>query len=471
MRIEIRSGPAAGTAIEVDRPLVLGRDGGCDVVLDDDKASRRHATVTPRADGTVEVEDLGSTNGTYVDGQRIGARTTLRAGSTLTIGDTALAATDGAPSEGARTTLEAPPAPAASPATPSRIERIALGRSIERSQRIAATVGLAAVAAVVVVVLFLTGVIGGDERPTVPQVIAQATHSTVQIRRFLAETSENAGSGWVYDAERGLIVTNAHVVNEAARFAVRLGEEDGERAAEVVAVAPCEDLAVLRVEDTSGLETMPLGSQADLVQGEDVIALGYPATALSENDRLVATEGIVSVVQARSDLGPNVAPLPNVVQIDASINFGNSGGPLVDMAGGLVGVNTSVNPALEIEGQNYAIGVDRVREIVPGLADGRSIAWTGIGFTYPTQESDYTDRGLPAVPGLIVERAVPGTTGEAAGFGQGPVLVAAINGQTLTPDIRSYCNLTRDLESGDVATFTIFVPGEADPRDVPVEFE
>jgi S1-C subfamily serine protease len=305
----------------------------------------------------------------------------------------------------------------------------------------------------------------------VPEVIEQATPSTVQIRRFPAGESENAGSGWVWDAEQGLIVTNAHVVNESARFAVRLGEEARERAAEVVAVAPCEDLAVLRVEDTTGLRTMPLGSQADLVQGEDVVALGYPATALSENDRLVANEGIVSVVQAKSDLGPYVAPLPNVVQIDASINFGNSGGPLVDLAGELVGVNTAVNAALDVEGQNYAIGVDRVKEVVPGLAQGRSVAWTGMGFTYPTQESDYTDRELPAVPGLIVERAVPGTTAEAAGFGQGPVLVTAINGQTLTPDIRSYCNLTRDLESGDVATFTVYVPGEAEPQDVQVEFE
>jgi S1-C subfamily serine protease len=94
-----------------------------------------------------------------------------------------------------------------------------------------------------------------------------------------------------------------------------------------------------------------------------------------------------------------------------------------------------------------------------------------MGFTYPAQESDYTDRGLPVVPGLIVEHVVPGTTGEAAGFGQGPVLVTAINGQTLTPGIQSYCNLTRDLESGDVATFTIYVPGESDPRDVSVEFQ
>jgi S1-C subfamily serine protease len=475
MRLEIRSGPSAGTVVELDRALVLGRDDDCDVALDDEKASRRHTALTPLADGTVQVEDLGSTNGTYVDGQRITGPTTLRAGSTLTIGDTALAISTEVQRAGSQTTLDSPAlspvAPTAPPASPSKLERVALGRSIRRSQRIAAIVGVAALAAVIVVVLFLTGVIGGDDQPTVAEVIEQATPSTVQIRRFVTEESENAGSGWVYDAEQGLIVTNAHVVNEASRFAVRLGEEDGERDAEVVGVAPCEDLAVLRVEDTSGLRTMPLGSQADVVQGEDVVALGYPSTVLSENDRLVATEGIVSVVEAKGDVGPNVAPLPNVVQVDAAINFGNSGGPLVDLRGVLVGVNTVTNASLEIEGQNYAIGVDRVKEIVPRLAEGSSIAWTGMGFTYPAQESDYTDRGLPVVPGLIVERVVPGTTGEAAGFGQGPVLVTAINGQTLTPGIQSYCNLTRDLESGDVATFTIYVPGESDPRDVSVEFQ
>jgi S1-C subfamily serine protease len=474
MRIEIRSGSAAGAVVELDHSVVLGRGEECDIVLDDEKASRRHARVTVAGTGTVEVEDLGSTNGTYVDGARIGARTPLRAGSTLTIGNTVLVISGDTRSASATklATPTAVPRPAAPPASPSKLERLALGRSIRRSQRIVAIVGVAAVAAVVVVVLFLTGAIGGDdEQPTVAGVIEQATPSTVQVRRFVDAESENAGSGWVYDADQALIVTNAHVVNEGSLFAVRLGEEDRERAAEVVGVAPCEDLAVLRAGDASGLETMPLGSQADVVQGEDVVALGYPSTVLSENDRLVATEGIVSVVEAKSDLGPSVAPLPNVVQVDAAINFGNSGGPLVDLDGVLVGVNTVTNSALEVEGQNYAIGVDRVEEIVPRLADGRSLAWTGMGFTYPAADSDYTDRELPVVPGLIVERVVPGTTAEAAGFGQGPVLVTAIDGQALTPDIRSYCDLTGDLESGDVATFTIYLPGESEPRDVPVEFE
>ena len=86
MRIEIASGPAAGRALEVDRALVLGRDDDCDVVLDDDKASRRHAILTPGSDGTIEVEDLGSTNGTYVDGRRVQGRVALRPGGTLTIG-------------------------------------------------------------------------------------------------------------------------------------------------------------------------------------------------------------------------------------------------------------------------------------------------------------------------------------------------------------------------------------------------
>jgi pSer/pThr/pTyr-binding forkhead associated (FHA) protein len=91
MRIEIRSGSAAGTIVELDHTVVLGRGDECDLVLDDEKASRRHARVTVAGSGTVEVEDLGSTNGTYVDGARIGARTPLQAGSTLTIGNTILA--------------------------------------------------------------------------------------------------------------------------------------------------------------------------------------------------------------------------------------------------------------------------------------------------------------------------------------------------------------------------------------------
>ena len=189
------------------------------------------------------------------------------------------------------------------------------------------------------------------------------------------------GTGWVLDAEEGLIVTNAHVVDAGETFQV--GTEESLSDAEVVGVAPCDDLAVLRVSETEGLESLKLGSQDSISQGDQVVAIGYPTNA-SPNDELQATEGIVSVVEQTFDVpnDPFVQLYPNVIQTDAPINPGNSGGPLIDSNGNLVGVNTLIFRGRrgEIEGQGYAIGVDRVAEVVEGLRDGDSQAWLGFAF-------------------------------------------------------------------------------------------
>jgi S1-C subfamily serine protease len=362
---------------------------------------------------------------------------------------------------------EAPPAP---PATASKIERIMLRRSVRRAQIVAAVAGAGVVVAIVVVILFVTGVFGGgEEAPSVPEIIAAAKPSTAQIRGVEEGQSFGLGSGWVLDAEEGLVVTNAHVVNEATEFVIRLGDETRERPAELVGVAPCEDLAVLRVKDTAGLVTMPLGSQSELRQGDSVIALGYP-TSLAADDELIATEGVVSVVRTRATLGDGQR-YANALQTDAVINPGNSGGPLVDLDEELVGVNTFKTVAQGIEGQFYAIGVDRVKLVAAKLRRGRSIGWNGMGFFYPQQSSDLTDVGLPDIVGLVVARAAPGTAAAEAGFGQDPVLIVAINGSAIDNTIGSWCGAVGDYEQGESATFTVYVPGAAEPQDVTVEFE
>ena len=319
--------------------------------------------------------------------------------------------------------------------------------------------------------LFVTGVIGGDEEPpTVAEVVEEVRPSLVQIRRVTESGSEAIGSGWVYDAENGLIVTSAAIVNAETKLVGRLAEEKRDRPLTLVGVAPCEELAVLRAGARDGMESLPLGSQADLQRGEDVVSLGYPATQLSEAARLTATQGVVSVVKSPT----TPADLPrfeNVVLTDATINPGSVGGPLVDLDGRLAGVNTFFNRGGGIEGQNYAVGVDHVKDVVPRLAVGHSAGWTGMGFFYPADEEDLTELDLPSVAGIVVVSAVPGTPAADAGFGQAPVLLVAIDGQTLTNTLRSYCNLVGDYAQGETARFTVYAQGDEQPQDVDVTFE
>jgi S1-C subfamily serine protease len=181
-------------------------------------------------------------------------------------------------------------------------------------------------------------------------------------------------------------------------------------------------------------------------------------------DILIATEGIVSSVRSEFDIpAVDVPHFTNVVQTDAAINPGNSGGPLVDLQARLVGVNTAIQRRAGgqiIEGQGFAIGVDRVKEIVPTLRGGRSIGWTGSSLLYPGIDVNPGELGLPAGPGLIIDQVVPGTPAQEAGFGRTPALLTEIDGQPLgRGGIPAYCRLAGDRASGDTARFGVILPG------------
>ena len=194
------------------------------------------------------------------------------------------------------------------------------------------------------------------------------------------------GSGWVLDARRGLVVTAAHVVNEGVRYRLAVGGQA--RPARLLGSAPCEDIALLRVDGATGLRDAPLGKGADLEQGETVVALGYPASAAA-TDEVTSTRGVVSSESTTfRDPSPDVPGYREAVQTDTALNPGYSGGPLVDLDGRLVGVNaaarTTGSDGRPLEGQNYAIGIDRARRVLAELRRGRSIGWIGATFGYPT---------------------------------------------------------------------------------------
>jgi S1-C subfamily serine protease len=282
-----------------------------------------------------------------------------------------------------------------------------------------------------------------------------------------SERGDEGGSGFVLDAEDGLVVTNFHVVNDGMAFAI--GVEGDERSAQLLSAAPCDDLAVLRVSDASGLRTAKLGSQDELKQGESVVAVGYPANASLE-DNLSSTAGVVSVVESSFRFPtPDAPPFPNVIQTDAALNPGNSGGPLVDDHKSVVGVNTATVTGAggaPIQGQGYAIGIDRVKEVVGDLRDGRSQGWAGFGLLAP-KRSELRKAGLP--PGVLAASVVPGSPAQKAGM-QAGMLIVAINGAKLDANIASYCDAVRSVDSGQTAVVSVLVPPRGRPRELRVRF-
>jgi S1-C subfamily serine protease len=438
LTIEVPSQPPL--AVEVEGEVTtIGRDTSCDIVIADEEMSPRHAELRALPDGRLEIEDLDSRGGTWVGGVRLGGPATLEGGESLRIGRTNLTAS-----------LERPPPIDERPLS----RREAMQRLVTQSRRATVLSAAALAVAAIAVILAVAGVFSGtqednDLSPT--EIVELARPSTAVVVALGGGSRSGNGTGWVLDAEEGLIVTNAHVVDAGETFQV--GTQDDLSDAEVVGVAPCDDLAVLQVAETDGLEALTLGSQAEIAQGDPVVAVGYPTNA-SPDDELQVTEGIVSVVEQTFDVpqDPFVQLYPNVIQTDAPINPGNSGGPLLDSRGRLVGVNTLIFRGRrgEIEGQGYAIGVDRVEEVVSDLRDGDSLAWTGFAFR-PLPEATASRQGL--VPGLLVTAVVPGTPAEEAGLTAGGSIVVGVDGQPVA-SFREYCEAVEN-QNGEEVKFNI----------------
>jgi putative serine protease PepD len=326
----------------------------------------------------------------------------------------------------------------------SALHRLRIERKL-RNLSIAAGAALTAVA--LVVVLLVAGVLGGGGRPSLSAVVSALGPATVFVKANSGET----GSGWALSAADGLIVTNGHVVNGGQTFQVGIG--GALRQATVVADAPCEDLAVLRVSPATGLKTMPLGSQAQVKAGDEVVALGYPRSA-SGTPKLTATAGVVSVAKTQyQEVTPDIPLYPNVIQTDTPLNPGNSGGPLVSVDEKLIGVNSAVRSqdaqGRAIQNQNYAIGVDRVKEVVGRLRTGRSLGWFGFNLTYPSTAELGT---LP--PGVETAAAVAGTPAAKAVQGK-RLLMIGIDGKRIANTLASYCGAAAGLRSGQVVTLTV----------------
>jgi S1-C subfamily serine protease len=472
MWLTLRTGDDRGRSVLVEgEHFVAGRDDDCDLVLRDARVSRRHAALKTLADGRAMLQDLGSSNGTFVNGARV-ETALLRGQEQLQFGDTVLVSSLEEPSQRHGSTILGSAVPGGGPRreSASAVHRMLVERSLRRSTILAA----AAVAiATGFGALFATNVLspGGDSAATaVERVVRLAAPATVLVESRRQGVRAGTGTGWVLDAGEGLIVTNAHVVNAGSSF--RIGIGGTLRPARLVGVAPCEDLAVLRASNRTGLRSLPLADQSSLRLGETVVAVGYPANASAEAS-LTPTTGVVSVVRtAYREPALDIPRFSNVVQTDAAINPGNSGGPLLDLNGRLIGVTaagrTTAPDGRTIQGQNYAIGVDRVKEIVRVLRSGRSIGWSGVSFEYPSPNQLRAD---DLRPGLVAAAAVPGTGADRAGLGRGRATIVAVDGIGLDNSLASYCDAIDGVRSGDRVSFSVVEPGASAPRDIEVRME
>jgi S1-C subfamily serine protease len=239
--------------------------------------------------------------------------------------------------------------------------------------------------------------------PSVVQVVGRQSGRNV----FDDESSGvQSGTGFVWDGA-GNIVTNNHVVSGTTDVIVRLAT--GETvAADIVGTAPNYDLAVIRLRNPQAMPgPVAVGSSADLKIGQFAFAIGNPF-GLDQS----LTFGVISALHRRLPTSSG-HQISNVIQTDAAVNPGNSGGPLLDSSGRVVGVNTAIiSPSGSNAGIGFAIPVDIVNRVVPQLIRDGHVPTPGIGIV-AVNEQDATRLGVEGIPIL---RTLPNSPAARAGL-------------------------------------------------------
>jgi putative serine protease PepD len=305
---------------------------------------------------------------------------------------------------------------------------------------------------------------------TAPAAASAGVKSVAQIYRDSAPgvvrvtQAQGQGSGFVIDSE-GHILTNAHVVDGSGPVFVSFSNNDKVQAT-VVGKDDSTDTALLKVTESSdALRPLALGSSTSVEVGDPVVAIGNPFGL----DRTV-TSGIVSAV-ARQIQAPNGFPINNAIQTDAAINHGNSGGPLLNMQGQVIGINSQIaDSGVDANvGVGFAIPIDMVKQIASDLEKNGHVthAWLGISLS-PIDATLADQVKLAATKGAMVQSVEPGSPAAKAGlrpatdqtvldgetYAIGGDIITAIDGKQIT-SITDLQSAIQQHRSGDVVKLTV----------------
>lgn len=267
-----------------------------------------------------------------------------------------------------------------------------------------------------------------------------------------------SGSGFIV-SETGYVLTNAHVISGATKLEVLFSDGSTVSATLVGKDVPT-DIAVLKIEK-EGLTVLPIGDSDAVRPGEFVLAIGNPLDSYQLYGTV--TYGIISGVSRQINIDGYVN---TYMQTDAAINLGNSGGPLINLKGEVIAMNTAKSVSagtddngatIAAEGIGFALPIKNVVEIANQLILNGSVARPGVGLKVYTFTEEMARLGQ-LVPGVYVESVTASSPAELAGMQAGDVIVK-LNGQTLTDSdvLVSYC---RSCTLGDTLNLKVYRGGE-----------
>ena len=267
--------------------------------------------------------------------------------------------------------------------------------------------------------------------------------------------AQSLGSGFIVSAD-GYVVTNNHVVSpdqSAELEEVTVTLPDGtEYEAELVGTDPSSDLAVLKITRAQPFPFVNFGDSAQARVGDWVIAIGNPFGLGG-----TVTSGIVSALQRTTGQG---GAFDRFIQTDAAINRGNSGGPLFDMQGNVIGINNAIlSPSGGSVGIGLAIPAEDAAPIVQALIAGEEIERGYLGVQIQPVDEDIAEAlGIEEGVGELVQGVQPGEAAEGAGLQPGDVVVA-VNGEDVTPD-NTLSRIVANIEPGTTVPLTYIRNGQ-----------
>jgi len=307
-----------------------------------------------------------------------------------------------------------------------------------------------------------------------PSVVSITTQVMRQDFFFNVVPEEGSGSGFVLDTA-GHILTNFHVVDGAERIEVTFGESQSAPAT-VIGLDARNDVAVLKVEMAAeDLQPVALGDSSNLHVGQWAIAIGNPFGQFGRT----LTTGVISAL-GRTLQGPGGRTITDVIQTDAAINKGNSGGPLLDSSGRVIGINSAIfSPTGTNVGVGFAVPVDTLKRILPDLlALGRyRHPWLGVRDVYNITPGLAEVLKLPATSGLLLVQTYTGSPLEGAGvrsaqqaviignqrvYTGGDILIA-VDGKPIASLDQLEALVEKSYMVGDSMTLTVIRDGQTLP--------
>jgi len=308
----------------------------------------------------------------------------------------------------------------------------------------------------------------GQDNATAVEVIEQVSPAVVTVLNLAATgpfgggqvTPQGAGTGFIID-DQGHIVTNWHVTYGGDSFAVLLKDATVPIEAELIGTDPRDDLAVLKIDPAQVPAIVAFGDSDALKPGQDVLAIGSPLGAFTNT----VTEGIVSALgRNQLESGSNFCQnYSNLIQHDAAINQGNSGGPLFNMSGEVVGVNTLGIPTSDqgvpVQGLFFAVPANTVKVAVQQMIDTGTVEQPYFGIVSrvidPTSAAYY---GWPVEFGVYVADVEPGGPAASAGL-QAEDIILALNGTQINAS-SPLTDILFDYSPGDTVQLTVLRNGE-----------